>query len=81
MILQNIISLQTPLRRNKSRDPIKPTWEFITEVGIALVFHDHVGFPLSSFTDLLYIHGYLDSYHPTPLRGHLLSSHSPLSGQ
>ena len=75
MILQNIISLQTPLRRNKSRDSIKPTWEFITEVGIALVFHEDVGFPLSSFTALLYIHGYLDGYHPTPLSGHLLRGH------
>ena len=83
MILQNIISLQTPFRRDKSRDPIKTTWEFITKVGIALVFHDHVGFPLRHFTDLLCIHG----YHPTlyiikpPLSGHLLSSHPPLSGQ
>ena len=39
-------------------------------------FHDHVGFPLLPFTDLLCIHG----YHPTlytvkpPLSGHLLSS-------
>ena len=61
MILQNIISLQTPFRRDKSRDPIKTTWEFITKVSIALVFHDHVGFPLRPFTDLLCIHG----YHPT----------------
>ena len=46
-------------------------------------FHDHVGFPLSPFTDLLCIHG----SHPTlytvkpPLSGQLLSSHPPLSGQ
>ena len=47
------------------------------------VFHNHVGFPLRPFTDLLRIH----DYHPTlytvepPLSGHLLSSHPPLSGQ
>ena len=45
----------------------------------------HVGFPLNPFTDLLYIHGYhLTLYTCTvesPLSGHLLSGHPPLSGQ
>ena len=35
-------------------------------------FHDHVGFPLRPFTDLLCIHG----YHPT-----LYTVEPPLSGQ
>ena len=107
-----------PFRRDKSREPIKTTREFITEVGISLVevtlelqgfftlemhlvlisrklfskyvpfnkavlamilriaegsvFHDHVGFPLRPFTDLLCIH----YYHPT-----LYTVKPPLSGQ
>ena len=48
----------------------KTVLAMILQIAEGSVFHDHVGFPLRPFTDLLCMH----YYHPTPLNLHWTAS-------